>query len=68
VKELIRAFCILVDIKPKRKGKPYGEIDIDYFCSFHTLMVNNKILILVKSTNKYALAIENILKAWKIIG
>lgn len=31
-------------------------------------MVNNKILILVKSTNKYALAIENILKAWKIIG
>jgi len=56
-----------MNIQPKRKGKPQGHVEVDYLSSFWSLVVNNKMLALVWNSNKYALWIENVLKANRII-
>lgn len=34
VKDVVKAFCVILGIKPKRKGKAHGSVEVDYFGSF----------------------------------
>ena len=36
VRQLIKALCLLLGIKPKRRGKPQGGVEIDYVKPFHS--------------------------------
>jgi len=55
IKDVVKSFCVLMDIKPKRKGKALGDVEVDYFGSFKSLIVNNKLISFIKNSNKYAL-------------
>lgn len=66
-KDVIKAFCVILNIKPKWKGKAVGNVEVDYCQSFRSLIVNNRLIGMIKNSNKYALSIENIQKADRIL-
>jgi len=69
VKQVVTVFCILTDLKPKRKGKANGGVVVDYFCAFQSLMINqNNFLAFLKNMNKYAFKSENIKRSIKYLN
>lgn len=68
VKQIITAFCILTDVKAKRRGKPNGGVIIEYFQAFQSLLINhNNFIAFLKSMNKYSFKSDNIQKSMKCI-
>jgi len=52
IKLIIQAFCMLVGVKPVRRGLPNGVLEIDYFQPFQQLSKANKLHSLINDTNK----------------
>lgn len=66
VRQIVAAFCILTNIKPKRKGKANGGVEVDYFGAFQTLLINqNNFLVFLKNLNKYSFKAEHVKKAMR---
>ena len=69
VRQIITSFCILTDMKVKRRGKANGGVIVEYFQAFQSLMINqNNFLSFLKNINKYAFKTENVQKAMKVIS
>ncbi len=43
MKSVAKAYCLLTDLKPKRRGLPDGSVDIDYYSVFQSLVKSNKL-------------------------
>jgi len=68
VRQIITAFCMLTDVKPKRKGKANGGVFVDYFSSFQTLILNqNNFLMFLKNSNIYAFKPDQVNKTMKFL-
>eukprot|EP01022_Parablepharisma_sp_SALTPOND_P008132 TRINITY_DN135258_c1_g1_i1.p1 TRINITY_DN135258_c1_g1~~TRINITY_DN135258_c1_g1_i1.p1 ORF type:complete len:1171 (-),score=124.18 TRINITY_DN135258_c1_g1_i1:698-4153(-) len=53
MQQLFNALSTLLDIRPIRKPKPTGDVDIDYFTQMRELLIKNKFLDTIRKLDKY---------------
>jgi hypothetical protein len=64
VKQIVTAFWILTDVKPKRKSRASGGVVVDHFTAFQSLIINqNNFLGFLKNMNIYGFKSEQVKKA-----